>query len=166
MKCNNCGSDVGASSEGMIRAADGSILDADQGWYKFADNPFGHACCDCGLYHQVEYAIVDSDGEVQELAEGHGPAFRFTRDDIETEKLRLLNLSMVPPHLSAEGKSIVAMLGQEVPVKMVLDTTFSGVPITELGRDSLLRLVALLASAKQEQPEPSGIILAPSFGRR
>ena len=57
-------------------------------WFVPTVNPFGHGCCQCSLFHAVEYALVDGDGEVVEMAPGVRLALRFTTDHEETKRLR------------------------------------------------------------------------------
>lgn len=66
----------------------------DGDWLQPTVNPFGHGCCDCGLYHSVEWRLVDGSGEPFNLA-GLVDMFgdialqlRFTRDEGETARLR------------------------------------------------------------------------------
>lgn len=59
-------------------------------WLEPTMNPFGHGCCDCGLYHIVEWRLVDAAGNV--VHDGHMKRFnlqlKFTRDEGETARLR------------------------------------------------------------------------------
>jgi len=53
---------------------------ADDGeWVRLSDNPFGHGCCDCGLFHQVEWRVVD--GQIE---------LKYVRDEGETIRLRAM----------------------------------------------------------------------------
>ena len=63
---------------------------ADDGeeWFSPVGNPFGHGCCDCGLFHQVEFCLVDKKGDPVDFPEGFYLALRFRRDVEETERLR------------------------------------------------------------------------------
>lgn len=63
-------------------------VDGGEEWFVPAGNPFGHGCCDCGLFHQVEFCLVDDQGNEQPLPAGVSLALRFTRDEKETRRLR------------------------------------------------------------------------------
>jgi hypothetical protein len=128
----------------------------DERFVAMTENPFLHGCCDCGLFHRVEYKVVDGGGFELELKEGVKLALRFSRDDMETAERRL-NLACSNP--TAETREVIAFLGAYVPHETIEATKFSGVPINDLDRDSLLRLVALLAAGKPEEKEESSIIL-------
>jgi hypothetical protein len=54
-------------------------------WLEPSVNPFGHGCCDCGLFHQVEYQVVDKNGV---LIPDARIQMRWSRDHIETNRLR------------------------------------------------------------------------------
>lgn len=58
-------------------------------WLEPSVNPFGHGCCDCGLFHQVEYRVVDSKGK--EIS-GAVLQMKWNRDQGETISLRSHNL--------------------------------------------------------------------------
>jgi hypothetical protein len=53
------------------------LIDGNDVWYAPSENPFGLGCCDCGLFHNVEYRITDG---VLEL--------KFVRNEEETGHLR------------------------------------------------------------------------------
>ena len=140
--------------EVIFKAADGG--DPDAPWFSPTTNPFIHGCCDCGLAHQVEYAFVDRNGErvdCEELRE-HGwdvdLALRFTRDRIETTGIRV-QMELNKAEGNHDLQAIIAGLDNEVPMEIVSATRFAGVLITGLGRESLLKLVALLAAGKKEE---------------
>lgn len=90
MNCPKCGTQVGETVEQLIQAVDGSIVEPEDGWYAMPNELFAHGCCDCGLFHQVEYALTDDQGETVDMPEGAMLALRFTRDNGETEVLRNL----------------------------------------------------------------------------
>lgn len=71
------------TGEEAIQAEDGG-----EAWFRPTQNPFGHGCCDCGLFHQVEYALADEQGNEIPLPAGAGIVLRFRRDAEETERLR------------------------------------------------------------------------------
>lgn len=60
----------------------------DERFVALTENPFLHGCCDCGLFHQVEWKLVDR----PEWADPNLPdkllALRFTRDVEQTEHFR------------------------------------------------------------------------------
>ena len=67
-----------------IQAVDGA-----EEWFIPTANPFGHGCCDCGLFHWVEFCLVDEASMVQvEIPAGLSLALRFKRDGEETGRLR------------------------------------------------------------------------------
>lgn len=72
----------------ITRDGDVAVQGEDGGWYQPTTNPFGHGCCSCGLYHQVEFALIDEAGNPVPLPEGTAVALRFTRDEEETQRLR------------------------------------------------------------------------------
>lgn len=81
----------------IISMPDGSNLPADEGWFMPTENPFIHGCCDCGLAHRVEWALIDKfthdiiedpDREIVLYLENLGVVLRFTRDEAETANLR------------------------------------------------------------------------------
>jgi hypothetical protein len=76
-------------SEGKFQTKNGeeAVQGEDGGWYQPTVNPFGHGCCDCGLFHQVEIALIDEEGNQIPFPEGTAVALRFTRDEIETRRL-------------------------------------------------------------------------------
>ena len=57
----------------------------DGEWLEPTTNPFGHGCCDCGLYHQVEFKVVDKRGKE---IKGARLQMRWSRDRMETFRLR------------------------------------------------------------------------------
>lgn len=141
--------------EKFIQAPDGSGLPREEGWFSPTANPFLHGCCDCGLVHKVEFTVVDTDGVEQIFPTHQSLALRFSRDDQETAKIRLTKACANP---TPEAMEIISFLSESVPTECVAVTQFGGVKINELDRDSLLRLVALLAAGKPDKAEPSRII--------
>lgn len=59
----------------------------DGEWLQPTENPFGHGCCDCGLFHLVKYRIVDDNGDTVS-GKGIHIQLQFTRDNDETLRLR------------------------------------------------------------------------------
>lgn len=57
----------------------------DGEWLQPTINPFGHGCCDCGLFHQVEVRVVDKKGKVIDGAEIQ---MKWSVDLEETLRLR------------------------------------------------------------------------------
>lgn len=114
------------------------------------ENPFGHGCCDCGLWHLVEIALADKDGNVHPLPDGMIPAMRWVRDQEQTEHFRAGKMSREAAALSQELAAGVS------PAEISL-TRFGDVAIDELDRDALLRIITLLAAGKRKE-EPSRII--------
>lgn len=70
------------SGEAAAHALDGE-------WLEPSANPFGHGCCDCGLFHQVEYRVVNYAGK--DIADAK-IQMRWSRDEGETISLRSHNL--------------------------------------------------------------------------
>jgi hypothetical protein len=62
--------------------------DKDDRFVAITENPFRHGCCDCGLFHKVEFKIVDSSGIEVDLPNGSMLALRFSRDEEQTEHFR------------------------------------------------------------------------------
>lgn len=55
------------------------VIDGE--WVSPATNPFGHVCCDCGLGHMVEYALVDAlSGQEVAMPAGAVLVLKFNRD--------------------------------------------------------------------------------------
>lgn len=169
----------------MIQAPDGAGLPREEGWFSPTANPFLHGCCDCGLAHRVEYTLVNEEGEEIGLPPGARLALRFSREEEQTEKIRrrkvhewadapknkamknreqlikFLEVSVIPlPETpTKETVEVERFLFGAVTSGQIAGTDFSGIPITSMGRDALLSLVALLAAGKKEEGEPSRIIL-------
>lgn len=114
------------------------------------ENPFGHGCCDCGLWHRVEIYLADKDGNVIPLPEETIPAMRWVRDEEQTEYFRREKMSPAAAALSLD-------LAKGVTAREVAITSFSDVPINDLDRDALLRIITLLAAGKRQE-DPSRII--------
>ena len=137
--------------EVIIPIPDGATVDADEGWFKPLANPFLHGCCDCGLMHKVEYTLCDDNGGEISLSEHAGLVLRFSRDSAETVHLRQKQAMIKLMNMTPQHHEAVNFLDQSVPAGLVEDTTFSGVAIKDLSRESLLKLVALLAAGKKEE---------------
>ena len=62
----------------------------DGEWLQPTVNPFGHGCCDCGLFHQVEWRLVDKEGNIvhEGYMKRYGLQLKFIRDEVETARLR------------------------------------------------------------------------------
>lgn len=78
---------------GLITAGGAPIVhlqdaDVDERFVAMTENPFLHGCCDCGLFHKVEYKIVDAEGNELEIPAGAMLALRFSRDEGQTEHFR------------------------------------------------------------------------------
>lgn len=131
------------------------ILQApDGGWFRPTENPFGHGCCDCGLFHQVGYSFVDGEDNEVPLPEGIGLVLNFSRDDKETANIRLQKEFKQKEEFTSDNLvalQVMAFLKGNVPEESIAATDFAGVSITQLDRDSLLRLVALLAAQKKAE---------------
>lgn len=62
-------------------------------WLQIDGASFGHGCCDCGLFHAVNWMMVNDQGE-QVIATDPctdkplNLAIRWTRDEEETKRLR------------------------------------------------------------------------------
>lgn len=176
---------VTSTGDEMIQAPDGAGLPYEEGWFSPTANPFLHGCCDCGLAHRVDYTLVNEDGEEIGLPPGVRLALRFSREEVDTEKLRrrkvhewaasprirtlrtmkqlrtLLEESVVPlPSTPTKATvEVERFLFGAVTSGQIAGTDFSGVPITSMSRDALLSLVALLAAGKPEKAEASRIII-------
>lgn len=176
---------VTSTGDEMIQAPDGAGLPREEGWFSPTANPFLHGCCDCGLAHRVEYTLTDATGEEISFPPGARLALRFSREELDTEKLRrrkvnewaanprirayrtmkqlrhLLEESVVPLPSTPTKASVEVerFLFGAVSSGQIAGTDFSGVPITSMTRDALLSLVALLAAGKPEEKEESKIIL-------
>lgn len=121
--------------------------DNGEEWFCPTENPFLHACCDCGLSHAVEFKVIEMvNGQMETPFGEFFPALHFTRDAVETANVRATKACST---MSDEAKDTVLMLATEVSTELVEKTSFGNVKISELDRDSLLRLVALLASRKE-----------------
>lgn len=62
--------------------------EVDERFVAMTENPFLHGCCDCGLFHKVEYKIVDAEGCELQIPAGAMLALRFSRDEDQTEHFR------------------------------------------------------------------------------
>jgi hypothetical protein len=67
------------------KEGDKAVHAHDNDWLQPSANPFGHGCCDCGLYHQVTYRIVDKKG--REI-KGAVLQMRWSQDRVETARLK------------------------------------------------------------------------------
>ena len=80
--------DLGEALKLIKRRLKATASDAEQAydgdWLQPTVNPFGHACCHCSLFHQVEYRVIDDIGEE---VEGN-IQLKFTLDETETARLR------------------------------------------------------------------------------
>jgi len=56
-------------------------------WLEPSANPFGHGCCDCGLFHRVMVRIVDEDGIPVDMRKMR-LQMKWGRDEVETLRLR------------------------------------------------------------------------------
>jgi hypothetical protein len=56
-------------------------------WVQLEGMKLGHGCCDCSLWHQVQFRIVDSMGLEQDEADLH-IQMKWVRDQEETVRLR------------------------------------------------------------------------------
>ena len=56
-------------------------------WIEPTSNPFGHGCCDCGLFHCVLLRIVDNKGRPVDMNK-FKVQMKWTRDGPETDRLR------------------------------------------------------------------------------
>jgi len=139
------------AGETIIPIPDGATVDTDEGWFKPLTNPFLHGCCDCGLMHKVEYTLCDDNGGEIPLPERAGLVLRFSRDNAETAHLRQKQAMIKLMNMTPQHHEVVNFLDISVPPGVVEDTTFSGVAIKDLSRESLLKLVALLAAGKKEE---------------
>lgn len=83
----------------LTRQGDPAAQAHDGDWLQPTVNPFGHGCCDCSLFHSVEWRLVNDNGEVHDvdfLSMAAGPGYgnginlqlRFIRDEGETVRLR------------------------------------------------------------------------------
>jgi hypothetical protein len=116
--------------------------DAEE-WFSPTTNPFTHICCSCSLVHTVEYALADlMTGEAVEMPRAAGLALKFTRDAEETAHFR---------KQSEAAKKAVLELAAATSNRLIETTQFAGAPIQEYDRDSLLRIIALLAAEKKEK---------------
>lgn len=122
----------------------------DEEFIGISENPFAHGCCDCGLWHRVEYALVDLEGNEVPFPENTRLALRFTRDDEQTAHFREQRATPEAANLSRELKAGVT----EAEVSL---TMFGDVAINDLDRDALLRIITLLAVGKRQEA-PSRII--------
>jgi hypothetical protein len=122
--------------------------DNGEEWFCPTENPFLHVCCSCGLSHQVTLAFVDSEGNEFDPNDlkYFSVAMKFNLDTVETANVRATKACSV---MSDEAKGTVLMLATEVSMELVEKTSFGNIKISELDRDSLLRLVALLAARKE-----------------
>ena len=78
---------------GLLTASGAPIVhlqdaDRDERFVAMTENPFLHGCCDCGLFHKVEYKVVDAEGCELEIPSGAMLALRFSRDEDQTEHFR------------------------------------------------------------------------------
>lgn len=121
-------------------------------WCQPSGNPFGHGCCECGLAHAVHYRAVNDDGNPVEMNGVH-LQLRFTTDRELTAKLREDKEAAAP----AEVQYVRAILRARVPEGIV--TRFMGVDINLLGKEDLVRALAVIAKERQEQREEKRIIL-------
>lgn len=83
-----CKSTVPAVKESFVTGKGDQAAHALDGeWIQLEGSPFGHGCCDCGLFHVVNYRIIDDSGE-EVLNKGLHLQMQWGRDQGETERLR------------------------------------------------------------------------------
>lgn len=107
-------------------------------WVQLEGMKLGHGCCDCGLFHDVEFRIVDDFGnEPTSSNDGLNIQMKWSRDQGETAKLR--------DHQTPEDvKDAVRYLVNDIKSGPHIQT-YCGVDVRKFNKDQLLLLVDWLA---------------------